>query len=208
MKKRKLLIAAIVLLLILLIGGAVAYFTDTETKTNTFTIGNVDITLTEPNWATADTNSNNVPDAAENKMPGEEIAKDPTITNVGENDAYIFAKVDSACTTDATPKEIFTYTVNTGWYLTNPTAACENGTISRIYAYGTSSAMTKVSKNGTAVLFTKVTVNDTLTGSEAGLRDANKTVEVKAYGVQADGIKKDGNPATSPADVWSAANFS
>ena len=208
MKKRKLLIAAIVLLLILLIGGAVAYFTDTEEATNTFTIGNVDIELTEPNWATADTNNNNVPDAAENKMPGEEIAKDPTITNVGENDAYIFAKVDSACTTDATPKEIFTYTVNTGWYLTNPTAACTNGTISRIYAYGTSSAMTKVSKNGTAVLFTKVTVNDTLTGSEAGLRDANKTVEVKAYGVQADGIKKDGNPATSPVDVWSAANFS
>ena len=207
MKKRKLLIAAIVLLLILLIGGAVAYFTDTEEATNTFTIGNVDIELTEPNWVTTDANSNNIPDAAENKLPGEEIAKDPTVTNVGENDAYIFAKVVSACTTDATPKEIFTYTVNTGWYLMTDNA-CTNGSKTRIYAYGTNSAMTKVSQDGTAVLFNKVTVNDTLTGSEAGLRDANKTVEVKAYGVQADGIKKDGNPATSPADVWLAANFS
>ena len=208
MKKRKLLIAAIVLLLILLIGGAVAYFTDTAEATNTFTIGNVDITLTEPNWVTTDANSNNVPDAAENKLPGEEIAKDPTVTNVGENDAYIFAKVVSACTTDASPKEIFTYTVNTGWYLMTPDNACTNGSITRIYAYGTNSAMTKVAKNGTAVLFTKVTVNESLTGEETGLTGANKTVEVKAYGVQADGIKKDGNLATAPADVWSAANFS
>ena len=27
------------------IGGTLAYFTDTEEKTNTFTVGNVDITL-------------------------------------------------------------------------------------------------------------------------------------------------------------------
>ena len=32
------------------VGGSLAYFTDTDEKTNTFTVGNVDITLTEPGW--------------------------------------------------------------------------------------------------------------------------------------------------------------
>ena len=204
MKKRKIIIAAIVLLLILLIGGVVAYFTDTETVSNTFTIGDVDITLTEPNWDTTDSNSNNVPDAAEAKTPGETVAKDPTITNVGTNDAYVFAKVTSACTTDASPKEIFTYTVNSGWYLMTPSNSCDSSTntVTRIYAYGTSSAMTRVATNGTAVLFNNVTVNSAVTGDEAGLT-GNKNVNVEAYAIQADGIG-----ATAPSAVWTAANFS
>ena len=31
-----------------IVGSSLAYFTDTEKKTNTFTVGNVNITLTEP----------------------------------------------------------------------------------------------------------------------------------------------------------------
>ena len=58
MKKRKTIIAAVVLLLVFVVGRAVAYFTDTESVTNTFTIGNVDITLTEPNWDDTDDNDN------------------------------------------------------------------------------------------------------------------------------------------------------
>ena len=50
MKKKKTILAALVLLLVVAVGGAIAYFTDTDTKTNTFTIGNVDISLTEDGW--------------------------------------------------------------------------------------------------------------------------------------------------------------
>ena len=32
------------------VGSSLAYFTDKEEKTNTLTIGNVDIELTEPKW--------------------------------------------------------------------------------------------------------------------------------------------------------------
>ena len=50
MKKKITLVATSVLLVAaLVIGGTLAYFTDTEEATNTFTVGNVDITLTEPN---------------------------------------------------------------------------------------------------------------------------------------------------------------
>jgi len=223
MKKRKIILAAIVLLLIFLVGGAIAYFTDIESATNTFTIGDVDITLEEDGWVTTDTNNNGVPDAAEGKMPGENITKDPTITNVGSNDAYVFAKVVSACTTDAapkTPKEIFIYTthIKTGWYLMDE-GTCTNGTITRIYAYGSSTKMTKLVKpNGSTtdsvVLFDKVTINPDITGDEAGLTEVinqgtaeeatqskKLDVVVTGYAIQADGIN-----AESPSDVWAAAS--
>lgn len=47
--KKKLTAAALVvaLLAVMVIGGSLAYFTDTDAKTNTFTVGNVDITLKE-----------------------------------------------------------------------------------------------------------------------------------------------------------------
>ena len=71
MKKNRTIIAAVVLLLVFVVGGTIAYFTDNDTKTNTFTIGNVDITLTEPLWDLTDTNNNDIPDAAEDMLPGE-----------------------------------------------------------------------------------------------------------------------------------------
>ena len=67
------------------IGGTLAYFTDTtESKVNEFTVGNVKINLTEPEWKGNAT-----------LMPGTSYAKDPTIT-VGEKsqDAYVFLKMD------------------------------------------------------------------------------------------------------------------
>ena len=203
-KRNKAIIAAIVLLFVFTIGSVIAYFTDIKTVTNTFTIGNVKITLTEPHWSLTDENSNDVPDAAENKAPGESILKDPTITNTGTNNAFIFAKVEIACTTDAapsTPKEIFTYSVNSGWYLmTN--GSCTNGKATKIYAYGSSSAMSAVTPNGTAILFNSVTVNTQLTGAETGLT-GNKTIDVTAYAIQSDGI---GN-IVEPSAVWTLANF-
>ncbi len=69
------------------IGGTLAYFTDKDDATNTFTVGNVDITLTEPNW-----NSSGSADAPE-VYPGEALAKDPTVTNVGANPCFVRIKV-------------------------------------------------------------------------------------------------------------------
>lgn len=66
------------------IGGTLAYFTDTEEKTNTFTVGNVDIVLTEPDW-----NEDNA-----KLIPGRVIPKDPTITLEADSErAYTFMKV-------------------------------------------------------------------------------------------------------------------
>ena len=49
MKKKTILVAAIAVMLVaaLVVGGTLAYFTDKDNATNTFTVGNVDIELLE-----------------------------------------------------------------------------------------------------------------------------------------------------------------
>ncbi len=68
-----------------IVGGTLAYFTDTDKADNVFTVGNVDIELTEPNWE---------PEDAVNMYPGEVVSKDPTVTNVGNNPCLLRVKIE------------------------------------------------------------------------------------------------------------------
>ena len=214
MKKKKTILAAAILLFLFIIGGAVAYFTDTDQKTNTFTIGSVDITVTEDGWdALADTNDNDIPDAAEDMMPGESVTKDPLINNVStKSPAYVFAKVEVPCTTIVAPattsEEIFTYTTNAGWTeLSSAAVACTSGgTATHVYYYGTGGTLTTLAKAANATtptstsnpLFSTISLRSTLKGNE-GLT-GQKQVVVTGYGIQTEGLA-----STAPADVW--ANF-
>lgn len=204
MNKKKIIIASLVLLLVFAVGGAIAYFTDTDTKTNTFTVGNVDITLTEEHWSTTDANGNNIPDAAENISPGVTVAKDPVVTNVSATaPAYVYAKVEIPCTSDATPVEIFTLnSIGSGWNLMTD-GACTNGVATKVYNYGTASAMTALAAgSSTPAVFTNVTLNNSITGSEQGL-SGNKNVVVTGYGVQTTGLT-----ANTPSGIWTEVSFS
>lgn len=89
MKKKMVTICLVVALVLTAVaGGTLAYFTDTADAINTFTVGNVDITLTEPNWE--GTGSNDAPEV----YPGEPLAKDPTVTNAGANPCFVRIKVE------------------------------------------------------------------------------------------------------------------
>lgn len=93
MKKKILALCLVVVLAATaVIGGTLAYFTDTEEATNTFTIGNIDITLDEEKPG-ADGERTDGGIAYENVMPGVAYAKDPVVTNIGDNDAYVRVKV-------------------------------------------------------------------------------------------------------------------
>lgn len=207
MNKKKIILAAVVLLLVFVVGGAIAYFTDTDSATNKFTIGNITIDVVETAWdLLTDTDSDGIPDVAEDMMPGETVTKDPKITNTSTaNPAYVFMKVVSPCTTGTTPLELFDYTttpgVNSGWELmTNGT--CTSGSITRIYSYSASGTMTSLAAgSSTPTLF----VGDTLTLNTAVTGDlpASTDVVVTGYGVQADGLSSNTNTA-----VWTAAQFS
>ncbi len=88
MKKKITAIALVVCLVaVAVVGGSLAYFTDTDKAENTFTVGNVDITLTEPNWEGS--GSQDAPEV----YPGEPLAKDPTVKNTGANPCFVRVKV-------------------------------------------------------------------------------------------------------------------
>ena len=90
MNKRKILLLAALLAIVAIlgVGGTLAYFTADESVTNTFTVGNVKIELTEPNWTAS--GSEDAPEV----YPGEALKKDPTVKNVGANPCFVRVKVE------------------------------------------------------------------------------------------------------------------
>lgn len=96
---------AVTLLVGSAIGGTLAWLTATPVSvTNTFTIGNVGITLTETGASGAGNQSKNF-----TVIPGVNIAKDPKVTVTADSEAcYVFVKVDKQEWNDN-----LTYTVNT-----------------------------------------------------------------------------------------------
>lgn len=95
MKKKLTTVLAIVLVVALSVAGTYAYLTDTTGPVvNTFTVGNVDIDLTET--FNTDTNNDNKPDVWQAQLiPGKEYTKDPVVTVKGGSEkCYLFVKFD------------------------------------------------------------------------------------------------------------------
>ena len=180
MNKKKTIIAAIVLLLVFLVGGAIAYFTDkTDTVTNTFTVGKVDITLEEPTWdekIAADENYN------KKLMPGAELEKDPTVTVAADSaNAYVFVKVQVPCVgTGTLRRELFTYEISDEWSeLTGEAQSCEDNAVA-IHVYAHNDVM---EAEDTSTLFSAVVLDEDLTQEEAEGLD---TIEmpINGYAIQ------------------------
>ena len=84
MKKKILSICLVAVIAAMAIAGAsLAYFTAEDSAENVFTVGNVAIDLTEPNWDETGKVE------AEDVYPGEPLAKDPTVTNTGKNPCFV-----------------------------------------------------------------------------------------------------------------------
>ena len=95
MKKKTILVAAIAVMLVaaLVVGGTLAYFTDTKSADNVFTMGNVAIKLDETKVGGTDgerTTKGNTYAV----YPGQTVTKDPIVHNTGKNAAYIRATVN------------------------------------------------------------------------------------------------------------------
>lgn len=91
MKKRRtlILVLAVALVSVLSVGATLAWFYDTDEATNTFTVGNVAIELTEPGWDEEVANENNL-----NVYPSKILKKDPKVTNTGVNPCWVRIKVE------------------------------------------------------------------------------------------------------------------
>ena len=83
MKKKTILVAAIAVMLVaaLVVGGTLAYFTDTKSADNVFTMGNVAITLDETDVSNPDARTTR--GNTYNVYPGQTVKKDPIVHNTG-----------------------------------------------------------------------------------------------------------------------------
>lgn len=87
MKKKTILVAAIAVMLVaaLVVGGTLAYFTDTDKKTNTFTVGNVDIELLESQYHRVNAGKGNATGLTEPLKGGYLWAADVNMQGTPEN---------------------------------------------------------------------------------------------------------------------------
>ena len=100
MKKKLMTVLALVLVIAMSVAGTVAYLTHiTDPITNTFTVGNIDISLAET--------------ATNFKMvPGCDIAKDPVVTvDANSEDCWLFVRIDES----SNLKDFISYAVAEGW---------------------------------------------------------------------------------------------
>ena len=90
MKKKILMALSLVSVALLSIGGTVAFLSDKETSASTYSAGNVDIVLNNANGKTGEIRL----------VPGVDEYLNTSVTNQGEEDAYVWVKVAIPTTLD------------------------------------------------------------------------------------------------------------
>ena len=179
-----------VLLVVSTVFATLAYLTSTtELVTNTFTVGNVTITLDEAKvteYGDKDGDTR-VTENTYKLLPGHFYTKDPTIhVKAGSEPCYVFVKV----TNDIAAIEA------TG----NTTVAAQMTAKGWVLVSGTTNVYCKEDKVDARTAAVDVEVFSSITiATEAEVSDyTGKTITVIGYAVQADGF-------ASAADAWAAA---
>lgn len=201
-KKTLLICICVIAVLTVSVVGTLAYLTDTDSAVNTFTIGQVHITVDE-----AKVNADGTPVAGANRvkaneyhiLPGMEYTKDPAVTvNGGSEDAYVrmILTVHNASDVQAvlTKYNLGDFSVLIGgwdkntWLYEGFTEDTTNNTISFEFRYkeivGKNAADTKL-----AALFDTLIVPGEITGEEMkDLYDGGFKMEVFGHAIQAAGF--------------------
>ena len=157
---------ALVLVIGCVAGGTIAWLTtNTGTVTNTFTYGDINITLTETTGEDYKI------------IPGKDISKDPKVTVKGGSEAcWLFVKVEQTGTFVA---DKVTYAIADGW----TALPGVDGVYYRQVGSVTENTAFSVLEGD------KITVSETLTkGDIKDIAATNPTLKITAYAVQKDGI--------------------
>ncbi len=206
-------IVSLLLVAALVITGALAFLTSKDNAENKFTVGNVDISLTEPLWDAAN------PDGTlENIVAGQVIAKDPTITNTGRNDAYVYMMVeipkvyktdivgaDGTMVTNEEHYPLFSFAVNEGWTLVDSQTCTETDAYDYyLYAYNT-----ELAPDGAATLFNEVAfanITENFINEITGEAIVDLNVKVTAYAIQSDFYNEEAADAASAWALYAKQN--
>ena len=176
MKAKKILVAIVALVLVVActVGGTLAWLSaQADAVTNTFTVGKIEIELTE----TYNTNDNQWVGKI---VPGAEQAKDPTVTvKKGSEKCYVYALVDNQMLVDT--KVAVTPNINT----TDWVQVASSGT-KTLYRY--KAVVDAASADVECPVFTKVTYNGTLIDETNIAALGEKTITVDAYAHQSENV--------------------
>ena len=185
MKKKIIAVVAVVLILAIAVVGTYAYLTDTKSVTNTFTVGNIQITLDEKN---TETNGSGVPvspvvRSADGNMykliPGKSYTKDPIVHVVEKSEpCYVFVKIENDIST------LIDMTALNAQISAKHWAPIAEG--SNIYAYYQTVDASAAQQD--LPVFESFAVLGTVTGAQLAALDANADITVTAYAVQAEGF--------------------
>lgn len=211
MRKVLLTVCCAALLVCVTIGATVAYLTSTDTVVNTFTVGNVQITLDE---AKVDTEGKPVDPAqrVDNNtyklLPGHTYTKDPTVTvKAGSEKSYVkmtvtFTKAKELdaifARNGANMTSIFNGYDSTNWIYKGNTE--DTGANTRTYEFWYKETVAAPTADvALDALFDSITVPSTITNTQlATIKDM--TITVNAYAIQADGFQD----ATAAWDAYPA----
>ncbi len=203
-------VLALVLTLVLVfggvVGGTVAWLIATpDPVVNTFTYGDIDITLTESEGDVPD--GDNDPNTNKYKMmPGQEIPKDPKVTvKAGSEDNWLFVKLEKSANFGA----FMTYTIADGWtQLYDELGAPVEGVYYRYQAADDADAVYSVLAEDKVVVSSDVTKAQLNALDEDPTNTSYPTLTVRAYAVQYVGFEAEvsaGATAATPEQVNAAA---
>ena len=175
------LMLALVLVLGCAVGGTVAWLVaKTEPVVNTFTYGDINITLTETKPANRQAKI----------IPGVDIEKDPKVTVKADSEAcWLFVEVKEEGTFVANK---VTYSVDDGWTKGDGTKIPENVYYRTVDAVTTDTDFAVLKDN-------KICVSEELTKSDIQSITTQPKLTFTAYAVQKDGMD-------TAAAAWAAAN--
>lgn len=165
---------ALVLVIGCVAGGTVAWLVaKTDPVVNTFTYGNIDITLTETTGTSYKI------------IPGTNIAKDPKVTVAADSEAcWLFVKVEETGTFVA---DKVTYAIANGWTQGDGTEIPSNVYYREVSAEDAKTGVNYYVLAGNATYPNGViTVSETLT--KENIPSAQPTLKITAYAVQQENI--------------------
>ena len=183
--KLVLMLLAVTFVLCGIIGGTVAWLiADTDPVVNTFTYGDINITIEE-----TDADGDGNPDANEYPMvPGNPIEKDPKVTVLANSEnAWLFVKLEKSVNFD----DFMTYEIAAGWTALDGVTGVYYRTVDK----SASNAEFIVLKDNTVNVKGEVT-KEMLNALDANGASNYPTLTVTAYAVQRD------SNITTATDAW------
>lgn len=193
--KALLLSLCAVLLVTATVLGTMAYLTSTDEVVNTFTVGNVAITLDETDVDNSTPGENDRDQANSYKlMPGHTYTKDPIVhVDSTSEDCYLFVKVANEITAIEGDMTVAAQMAAKGWVAVDGAAG--------VYVYTQNSAPAVVAGGSNVTVFDNFTISGTVDNATLATYN-NKTITVTAYAIQADGFED-----KTASEIWTAAGF-